>query len=94
MDESKPAVTKQPKRAPNRLLWIAILSIVIGSLAAVISLLLLAQPGNEENLWALLAIPALIVGGCVTFVGVVLLIVNGALRGSRQAEPSDEVKGS
>jgi hypothetical protein len=90
MDKSKPAVAKQTKRAPNLLLWIAIVSIVIGSLLAVISIIVLAQPVSEENLWTLVAIPFLITGGCLTFVGVVVLIVNGALRGTTIPEETGE----
>jgi nitrate reductase gamma subunit len=86
MDESTQLVSKQKKRPPSRLFWLAIIFIVIGSLVAVISLIVLAQPVSEENLWTLAAIPFLIAGGCVTFVGVVLLIVNGALRGTASPE--------
>jgi hypothetical protein len=82
MDESIQPANKQKEHPPSRLFWLAIILIVIGSLLAVISLITLAQPGNEENLWTLTSIPSLIVGGCATFVGVVVLIVNGALRGS------------
>jgi hypothetical protein len=64
--------------------------IVIGSLVAVISLIILAQPISEENLWTLTAIPSLIVGGFVTFIGVVVLIVNGALRGSAASAEGEE----
>jgi hypothetical protein len=80
------AANQPTRRVREPLRWIAIISILTGSLLAVVSLIVLAQPVSEENLWTLLAIPFLIVGGCVTFVGVVLLIVNGALRGTRQAE--------
>ena len=86
MDEAEQPASKQKERPPSRLLWLAIIFIVIGSLVAVISLIVLAQPVNEENLWTLAAIPFLIAGGCVTFVGVVVLIVNGALRGTASAE--------
>jgi len=86
MDEVTEPETKQPQRPPSRLLWFAMISIVLGSLVAAISLIGLAQPVSEENLWTLAAIPSLIVGGCVTFVGVVALIVNGALRGSAAGE--------
>ena len=86
MDEPEQPVEKRKERPPSRLLWFAMLSIVLGSLVAAISLIGLAQPVSEENLWTLAAIPSLIVGGCVTFVGVVALIVNGALRGSAGAE--------
>jgi len=86
MDESKPPVNKQTKRGPSPLLWIALISIVLGSAVSVASLIVLAQPVTEENLWTLLAIPFLIGGGCVTFVGVVVLIVNGALRGTTAEE--------
>jgi hypothetical protein len=82
MDEPEQPVNKQKERPPSRLLWLAIIVIVIGSLVALISLIVLAQPVSEENLWTLAAIPSLIVGGCVTFVGVVALIVCGALRGT------------
>jgi hypothetical protein len=90
MDEETQPETKQPQRSPSRLLWLAIIFIVIGSLVAVISLIVLAQSVSEENLWSLAAIPFLIAGGCVTFVGVVVLIVNGALRGTASDE---EVRG-
>ena len=82
MDESKPGVNKQAKRGPSPLLLIALITIVLGSAVSVASLIVLAQPVTEENLWTLLAIPFLITGGCLTFVGVVVLIVNGALRGT------------
>jgi hypothetical protein len=65
---------------------IALISIGLGSAVSVASLVVLAQPVTEENLWTLLAIPFLITGGCLTFVGVVVLIVNGALRGTEGAE--------
>jgi amino acid transporter len=93
MDELPQPETEQPRRAPGRLLWIAIILIMIGSLVAVISLLVLAQPVSEENLWTVAAIPGLIVGGCVTFVGVVGLIVSGALRGSMPQEPGEQEPG-
>ena len=86
MDEFKKPANKQNERPPSRLFWLAIIFIVIGSLVAVISLIILAQPVSEENLWTLAAIPFLIAGGCVTFVGVVVLIVNGALRGTASQE--------
>ena len=86
MDEPEQRIDKQKQRPPSRLFWLAIIFIVIGSLVAVISLIVLAQPVSEENLWTLLAIPFLIAGGCVTFVGVVVLIVNGALRGTALQE--------
>ena len=88
MDES---TQLRPKR-PSPLLWIAIILIVIGSLAASASLIVLAQPVGEENLWTTLAIPFFIAGGCLAFVGVVLLIVNGALRGSAvdDSEPDEK----
>jgi nitrate reductase gamma subunit len=89
MDESIEPANKQTERRPSRLLWIAIILMVIGSLVAMISLLVLAQPVSEENLWTVAAIPGLIVGGCVTFVGVVALIVNGALRGRSLEEPGE-----
>jgi hypothetical protein len=82
MDESTHPEAKQPDRRPSPLLWIAIILIVIGSLTASTSLIGLAQPVSEENLWTVLAIPFLIAGGCLTFVGVVVLIINGAVRGS------------
>jgi hypothetical protein len=85
MDESKPPVNKQTKRWPSPLLSIAVVSIVLGSAISVASLIVLAQPVTEENLWTVLAIPFLITGGCVTFVGVVVLIVNGTLRGMASA---------
>jgi hypothetical protein len=92
MDEPQPPPGKQTKTRPKScLLWMAIGFIVIGSLVAITALIVLAQPVSEENLWTLPAIPVLIVAGCVTFVGVVVLIVNGALRGiSQRAEVSDE----
>jgi hypothetical protein len=74
------------RRWPSPLLLIALVSIVLGSAVAVASLIVLAQPVTEENLWTLLAIPFLITGGCLTFVGVVVLIVNGALRGMASRE--------
>ncbi|HEX6567311.1 MAG TPA: hypothetical protein VF020_23670 [Chthoniobacterales bacterium] len=86
MDESKPAINKQAKRGPSTLLLIALISIVLGSAVSVGSLIALAQPVTEENLWTILAIPFLIAGGCVTLVGVVVLIVNGALRGTAGEE--------
>jgi hypothetical protein len=89
MDESKPAVNKQAKRGPSPLLLIALISIVLGSAVSVASLIVLAQPVTEENLWTLLAIPFLIGGGCVTFIGVVVLIVNGALRGTTEEVRSE-----
>jgi hypothetical protein len=85
MDESKPPVNKQTKRWPSPLLLIAVVAIVLGSAVSVASLIALAQPVTEENLWTLAAVPFLIAGGCVTFVGVVVLIVNGALRGMASA---------
>ena len=91
MDESIQREPKQPRRKPSLLLWIAIILIVIGSVAASTSLIVLAQPVSEENLWTVLAIPFLIAGGCLTFVGVVVLIVNGAVRGSAISE---ELKGN
>jgi hypothetical protein len=92
MDESTQPVAKPPHQRPSPLLWIAIILIVIGSLAASTSLIVLAQPVSEENLWSLLAVPFLIAGGCLTFVGVVVLIVNGALRGIAvsPSEPGEE----
>jgi len=92
MDESPQPVAKTPHRKPSPLLWIAIILIVIGSLTASTSLIVLAQPVSEENLWTLLAVPFLIAGGCLTFVGVVVLIVNGALRGSAvsPSEPGEK----
>jgi hypothetical protein len=91
MHESTQPEAKQPHRGPNLLFWIAVILIVIGSLAASTSLIVLAQPVSEENLWSILAIPFLIAGGCLTFVGVVVLIVNGAVRGSAISE---ELKGN
>jgi uncharacterized membrane protein len=90
MDEPSQREIEQPHRAPSRLLWIAIILIVIGSVLALISFFELAQPVSEENLWTLAAIPSLIVGGCVTFVGVVGLIVSGALRGRALPEEPGE----
>jgi hypothetical protein len=90
MDESTQTEAKQPHRGSNPLFWIAVILIVIGSLAASTSLIVLTQPVSEENLWTILAIPFLIAGGCLTFVGVVVLIVNGAVRGSAISE---ELKG-
>jgi hypothetical protein len=89
MDESKPAVSKQAKRGPSPLLLIALVSIVLGSGVSVASLIVLAQPVTEENLWTIVAIPFLVAGGCVTFVGVVVLIVNGALRGTTEEVRSE-----
>jgi hypothetical protein len=89
MDKLPQPETEQPQRVPSRLLWIAVILIVIGSVVAVISLLELTQPVSEENLWTVAAIPALIVGGCVTFMGVVGLIVSGALRGRMPQEPCE-----
>jgi hypothetical protein len=86
MDESTQPEPKQPNRRPSPLLWIAVILIVIGSLTASTSLIVLAQPVSEENLWTVLAIPFLIAGGCLTFIGVVVLIVNGAVRGSAISE--------
>jgi len=92
MDESTQLEPRRPHQRPSPLLWIAIILIVIGSLTASTSLIVLAQPVSEENLWTLLAVPFLIAGGCLTFVGVVVLIVNGALRGSAvsPSEPGEE----
>jgi zinc transporter ZupT len=90
MNQSTQPPNKRSHRSPSRLLWIAMVSIVIGSLVAVISLIILAQPVTEENLWTLAAIPLLIAGGCITFVGVVVLIVNGALRGTLPEEPGEK----
>jgi hypothetical protein len=90
-DESTQPSSKRPRRGPSPLLLIALISIVLGSAVSVAALIVLAQPVTEENLWTLLAIPFLIAGGCVTFVGVVVLIVNGALRGTAAEEvKSDE----
>ena len=85
-DESTQPSSKPARRWPSPLLLIALISIVLGSAVCVASLIVLAQPVTEENLWTLLAIPFLITGGCLTFVGVVVLIVNGALRGMASAE--------
>jgi hypothetical protein len=92
MDESKPAVNKQAKRWPSPLLLIALVSIGLGSAVSLASLIVLVQPVTEENLWTLLAIPLLITGGCLTFVGVVVLIVNGALRGMASREEAGSEK--
>ena len=89
MNESPQPAAKEIRRKLSPLFLIAIILIVIGSLIASTSLIALAQPVGDENLWTLLAVPLLIAGGCLTFVGVVVLIVNGALRG---AAMSDEVK--
>jgi hypothetical protein len=89
-DESTQPSSKRPRRGPSPLLLIALISIVLGSAVSVASLIVLAQPVTEENLWTLLAIPFLIGGGCVTFVGVVVLIVNGALRGTAAEEVKSE----
>ena len=86
MDEPTQLEAEQPNRGPNPLFWIAVILIVIGSLTASTFLIVLAQPVSEENLWTVLAIPFLIAGGCLTFVGVVVLIVNGAVRGSAISE--------
>jgi hypothetical protein len=85
-DEPTQPSSKPARRGPSPLLLIALVSIVLGSAVAVASLIVLAQPVTEENLWTPLAIPFLITGGCLTFVGVVVLIVNGALRGMAGAE--------
>jgi hypothetical protein len=84
-DESTQPPSKPARRGPSPLLIIALVSIVLGSAISVASLIVLAQPVTEENLWTLLAIPFLITGGCLTFAGVVVLIVNGALRGMASA---------
>ena len=89
MDESKPPANKQVRRGPSPLLLIALITLVLGSSVSVASLIVLVQPVTEDNLWTLLAIPFLITGGCLTFVGVVLLIVNGALRGTAEAEEAE-----
>jgi hypothetical protein len=89
-DESTQPSSKRPRRGPSPLLLIALISIVLGSAVSVAALIVLAQPVTEENLWTLLAIPFLIGGGCVTFVGVVVLIVNGALRGTAVEEAKSE----
>jgi hypothetical protein len=89
-DESTQPSSKRPRRGPSPLLLIALISIVLGSAVSVAALIVLAQPVTEENLWTLLAIPFLIGGGCVTFVGVVVLIVNGALRGTAAEEVKSE----
>jgi len=89
-DESTQLSPKRARRGPSPLLLIALISIVLGSAVSVASLIILAQPVTEENLWTLLAIPFLIGGGCVTFVGVVVLIVNGALRGTAAEEVKSE----
>jgi hypothetical protein len=86
MDESTQPEAKQPNRRPSPLSWIAVILIMTGSLTASTSLIVLAQPVSEENLWTVLAVPFLIAGGCLTFVGVVVLIVNGAVRGSAISE--------
>jgi hypothetical protein len=91
MDESTQLEPERPHQRPSPLFWIAVILIVIGSLTASTSLIGLAQPVSEENLWTVLAIPFLIAGGCLTFVGVVVLIVNGALRGSA-VDPSEPVE--
>ena len=90
MDESTHLEPERPHQRPSPLFWIAVILIVIGSLTASTSLIVLAQPVSEENLWTVLAIPLLIAGGCLTFVGVVVLIVNGALRGSEPVEPGEK----
>jgi hypothetical protein len=90
MDDSTQPDAIQPHRGPNLLLWIAIILIVVGSLTASTSLIVLAQPVSEENFWTLLAIPLLIAGGCLAFAGVVVLIIHGAVRGSALSE---DVKG-
>lgn len=83
-DESTEPSSKSARRWPSPLLLIALISIVLGSGVSLVSLIVLAQPVTEENLWTIFAIPFLIAGGCVTFVGVVVLIVNGALRGTTE----------
>jgi hypothetical protein len=90
MHESTQLEPKRPRQRPSPLFWIAVILIVIGSLTASTSLIGLTQPASEENVWTLLAIPFLIAGGCLTFVGVVVLIVNGALRGSAEPVESGE----
>jgi len=92
MDELKPAANKQAKRGPSPLLLIALISLVLGSIVSVVSLIVLFQPVTEENLWTLYAIPFLIAGGCITFVGVVVLIVNGALRGTAASAEEESTK--
>ena len=89
-DESTQTSSKRARRGPSPLLLIALISIVLGSTVSVASLIVLAQPVTEENLWTVLAIPFLIGGGCVTFVGVVVLIVNGALRGTAAEDLKSE----
>jgi hypothetical protein len=90
-DESTQPSPKSARRGPSPLLLIALVSIVLGAAVSVASLIALVQPVTEENLWTLLSIPFLITGGCLTFVGVVVLIVNGALRGTAaSAEVSGE----
>ena len=92
MDESTQLEPKRPHQRPSPLFWTAVILIVIGSLTASTSLMVLAQPVSEENLWTVLAIPFLIAGGCLTFVGVVVLIVNGALHGSAISEEVTDQK--
>lgn len=89
-DESTQTSSKRGRRGPSPLLLIALISIVLGSTVSLASLIVLAQPVTEENLWTVLAIPFLIGGGCVTFVGVVVLIVNGALRGTAAEDVKSE----
>jgi hypothetical protein len=89
-DESTQPASKPARPWPSPLLLIALGSIVLGSALSVASLIVLAQPVTEETLWTLLAIPFLITGGCLTFVGVVVLIVNGALRGMASREEEVE----
>jgi hypothetical protein len=89
-EESTQPSSKSARRGPSPLLLIALISMVLGSAVSVASLIVLIQPVTEENLWTLLAIPFLITGGCLTFVGVVVLIVNGALRGTRDGEESEK----
>jgi hypothetical protein len=91
-DESTQPSSKSARGGPSPLLLVALISIVLGSAVSVASLVVLAQPVTEENLWTLLAIPFLITGGCLTFVGVVVLIVNGALRGTAGAEEARSEK--
>ena len=85
-DEATEPSPKPARRGPSPLLLIALITIVLGSAVSLASLIVLAQPVTEENLWTLLAIPFLVTGGCLTFVGVVVLIVNGALRGTAAPE--------
>jgi hypothetical protein len=69
-----------PKEKPDILLWIGIASTVIGSLVALVAFVVLEQPANEQNLWALQGIPLLLLGGLLAFVGVITMLVHGVVK--------------